>query len=537
MRRGLIFMAALTGLLWGQLVPSRFSLNKAAIDSTASYMVNSTSFAGLASNSILDIRAAGDSLLFLFFGTSRGLSLTPDLGITFRSYVADQVHLPEGGISALATEDTLIVVAGIKDTVIAGSGIGMGTGLAYSTDLGGNWTYKSQPKDESSDTTFLWADHPVRKLAVTTAINNITYDVAVSQGTIWTASWAGGLRRYHLPSGPWTPVPLPRDNDTTLSCDEIPEDYVLNPRDPSDGGNHNHKAFSVAAYDSVVWVGTAAGINKGIVNPTTGCISWTHYKAQWGNRSISGNWVVALHRQVTEAGTVRLWAATVNAVDPREWRGVSFTENDGETWYVTLLGEQAHNITSSGDAVYVATNNGLYKSSDGLNWARFHSAVDKITGEQVWAENAYSALLDSRDSTLWIGTPDGLARTSDAGLSWEIERSFVSTSDSGEVRFYAYPNPFYLAEDNLRDGSGHVRFQYHIDAGETGTMTTAQVSIYDFAMDPVVSLTSKSHAIAGDFSQAWDGRNTAGYQVANGVYYCRLTLGGAEYWTKVMVIK
>ncbi len=228
MRRGLIFMAALTGLLWGQLVPSRFSLNKAAIDSTASYMVNSTSFAGLASNSILDIRAAGDSLLF--FGTSRGLSLTPDLGITFRSYVADQVHLPEGGISALATEDTLIVAAGIKDTVIAGSGIGMGTGLAYSTDLGGNWTYKSQPKDESSDTTFLWAGHPVRKLAVTTAINNITYDVAVSQGTIWTASWAGGLRRYHLPSGPWTPVPLPRDNDTTLSCDEIPEDYVLNPR-------------------------------------------------------------------------------------------------------------------------------------------------------------------------------------------------------------------------------------------------------------------------------------------------------------------
>ena len=541
MRRGWILIAALTGLLWGQLVPARFSLHKALVDSTASYMVDTTSYAGLASNSVLDIRAAGDSLdSLLFFGTSRGLSLTPDLGRTFRSYVADKVNLPEGGISALAVEGDTIAVAGMKDTVVAGSGEVMGTGIAFSTDGGDIWTYKGQPTDESSDTTFQWGGNPVRKLAITTAINNVTYDVAVSQGTIWAASWAGGLRRYDLPSSRWAPVPLPRDNDTTFSCDSVSANYVLNPRDPGDGGNHNHKAFSVIAYDSLVWVGTAAGINKGIVNAATGCITWTHYKAQWGGRAISGNWVLALHRQVTAAGKERVWAATVNAEDPSEKPGVSFTEDDGETWYITLLGERAHNITSAGDAVYVATDNGLFKSFDGLNWARFRSAVDSLTGEQIWAEKAYGALFDSRDSTLWIGTPDGLARTSDAGVTWEIERSFVSTSDSGEVRFYAYPNPFYLAENNVWDGSGHVRFQYHLDAGEVGASTTARIAIYDFALDPVVSLTPKDHTIAGedfDFSQAWDGRNTAGHLVANGVYYCRLTLGGSEYWTKVMVIK
>ncbi|MQY63180.1 MAG: hypothetical protein GH143_02560, partial [Calditrichaeota bacterium] len=309
MRRGLILMAALTALCWGQLVPTRFSLHKVTVDSTVSYMVDSTSFPGLASNSVLDIRATGDSLLL--FGTSRGLSLTPDLGTTFRSYVADKVNLPEGGISALAVEGDTITVAGMKDTVVAGSGKVLGTGIAFSTDGGDIWTYKDQPTDESSDTTFLWVGNTVRKLAVTTAINNVTYDVAVSQGTIWTTSWAGGLRRYDLSGGQWTPVPLPRDNDTTLSCDEIPEDYVLNPRDPGDGGNHNHKVFSVVAYDSLVWVGTAAGINKGIVDAATGCITWTHYKAQWGGRSISGNWVVALHRQVTADGTERIWAATV----------------------------------------------------------------------------------------------------------------------------------------------------------------------------------------------------------------------------------
>ncbi len=537
MKRGLILMMALTGLLWGQLVPTRFSLHEAAIDSTASYMVDSTSHAGLTSNSILDIRAAGDSLLF--FGTSRGLSLTPDLGTTFRSYVADQVNLPEGGISALAAQDSLIVAAGIRDTVVAGGGEVMGAGLAYSTDMGDNWTYLIQPEDESSDTTFQWAGHTVRKLAITTTISNITYDVALSRGFIWVASWAGGLRRYDLPSGPWTPVPLPQDDDTTFSCDEIPDGYELNPRNPdakTNPGNHNHKAFAVVAYDSVVWVGTAAGINKGIVNAATGCITWTHYKAQWGGRPISGNWVMALHRQVTADGTERIWASTIEAEDPDERRGVSFTEDDGETWHVTLLGEWAHNITSSGDAVYVATDNGLYKSFDGLTWARFHSAVDKLTGEQVWAEKAYGALFDSRDSTLWVGTPDGLARTQDDGRLWEIERSFVSTTTPDEARFYAYPNPFYLAEDNIRDGSGHVRFQYYIDAGELGATVTARISIYDFAMDPVTSL-SREHTIAGDFSQVWDGHNDAGHLVANGVYYCRLTLGQREHWTKVMVIK
>ncbi|MQY63365.1 MAG: hypothetical protein GH143_03545 [Calditrichaeota bacterium] len=56
MRRGWILIAALTSLLWGQLVPSRFSLHKTVVDSTASYMVDSTSYIGLASNSVLDIR-------------------------------------------------------------------------------------------------------------------------------------------------------------------------------------------------------------------------------------------------------------------------------------------------------------------------------------------------------------------------------------------------------------------------------------------------------------------------------------------------
>ncbi|UCD36722.1 MAG: hypothetical protein JSW54_07710 [Fidelibacterota bacterium] len=536
MSRVLILLVIIVSHVSGQLIPERFSLHKTLGDTSLSYYNDSTSSAGLASNSIIDIRMAGDSILF--FGTSRGLSLTPDLGNTFRSYIADVVDLPEGGISALDLNGSLVAVASLVDTMIGQVGEVKGGGMSFSTDTGNTWIWEPQSTEDLGDsafTTFQWADgHTIRQLAVTTTIRNVTYDVAATPGVIWTTSWAGGLRRYEISSGQWTPVPLPRDDDTTFTCEDIPADYELNSRDPIDGGNHNHKAFSVVAYDSVIWVGTAAGVNRGIIDTTTGCISWTHFKAQWGVRTISGNWVVALHRQTLSSGRDRIWAATVHAEDASEVMGVSFTEDDGVTWYVSLRGERAHNITSSGEAVYVATDNGLYKSFDGLNWARFKTATDNITGEEVWAEQAYGAAFDTRDSTLWIGTPDGLARTQDHGVTWDIERSYVSTASSGEDRFYVYPNPFYLAEDNYRDGRGHVRFQYHLTGSEVPI--TAKISIYDFAMDPVIVL-SRPHSSSGDFSQVWDGRNEAGYQVANGVYYCRLRLGLLERWTKVMVIK
>ena len=39
-----------------------------------------------------------------------------------------------------------------------------------------------------------------------------------------------------------------------------------------------------------------------------------------------------------------IWAATVNANDPDEIKGVSYSSDGGNTWNTTLLGEWAHNI-------------------------------------------------------------------------------------------------------------------------------------------------------------------------------------------------
>ena len=534
MRLACILML-LVGVAGAQL-PGSFRLSKAVVDSNASYMLDTSSTAGIASNSVVDIRAAGDSLVF--FGTSRGLSLTPDLGSTFRSYIDTMVNLPIGSISAMTVSDSIVIAAALSDSVIAGTAQLIGAGLAYSRDMGDTWTYLDvprEPEDSPATISFLWGGNTIDQLAITTIVNNVTWDLAYSLGTLWAASWSSGLRRFPITASgtKWQVVPMPRDNDDFLSCDSIPEGYMINPRNPNDAidpGNHNHKGFSVIAYDTLVWVGTAGGINKGIVDSTNGCIDWTHYTAQ--NSNISGNWVVALHRQVWSGGE-RIWASTVQAEGVGEIQGLSYTDNAGESWRTALLGIRVHNISSFGATVYAATADGLYKSPDGVNWVRFLSAVDSKTGERVYADIATGALYDSRDSTLWVGTPDGLARTSDEGATWAVERAFVSTQGSDD-RFYAYPNPFSPATDNILDGSGYVRFQYHIEAGEAGKR--AAIEIFDFAMDPVTELAYRTHGAVGDYSQAWDGRNSAGFSVANGVYYCRLKIGTTGYWTKVVVI-
>jgi hypothetical protein len=181
--RYVLFIISVTGLLWGQLLPLEYRLNKAGRAEFPSYLEDSTSTEGMASNSIIDIRSVGDSLLF--FGTSRGLSMSPDRGTTFRSYVYDEVDLPEGAISALNTNGDIVAVAGIVDTVVHGKGMLMGAGLAYSLDRGNTWTYKAQSIDDPDGPELIsssFGGHVFQRLAVTTEVSNTTWDVSVSPG-------------------------------------------------------------------------------------------------------------------------------------------------------------------------------------------------------------------------------------------------------------------------------------------------------------------------------------------------------------------
>jgi len=497
-------------------------LSPSLSDSTVEY-------SGLASNGITAIVSQGQNILW--FATGRGLSKTEDFGETFKSYLPATGGLPKGGTSAIDVKDSVIWIAAVFDSSLLQGELQTGGGLAYSKDYGKSWHFVSQPIDENTDTVSDWYGNRVRFLPVTTPIMNTTWDISISDRWVYITSWAGGLRRTADWGKTWERVPLPSDDEEFLECG--PVDYVIDPRDPP-LGNHNHKGFSVLTYGDTIWVGTAGGINLGIVNEE-GCISWRRITAQ--NGGISGNWVVDIERQVYNGKTI-IWAATLPAEGPNEYRALSKTEDGGLTWTTTLEGPWCYNIVASDSIVYACTDEGLYKSIDGENWAKFGYIVDTEKNEAIFSEKVYAALVDKRENppALWVGTGDGLAKTNDDGTTWNIMRAFQPAKKNGKMRIYAYPNPFAPNFHNRIGGEGHVRIQYFLEKP-----SNVQLEVFNFAMELVYKGDNHFIATAGDHSESWNGKNNNGNPVANGVYFCRLNIKtgvqNSYYWTKVIVIK
>lgn len=532
--------------------PINFNLNLDENDSTTS--------TGLKSNIIAEIKLMGDSLTW--FGTGQGLAMYD--GNQLYSFLSTEDSLedlestnilPQGGIPAIAVKGDTLVVSFSGDN----GSIQVGGGLVISYDAqdtsGISWEYFSQPVDAATDTIKPFGEGYYRCLPVTVPEANVTYDSDIDQNFLWIASWAGGLRRYDLDEGNWENIPLPMDSQDSLSlCEGFEEidpfgrpllsGYYLNPRDPADGGNHNHKAFSVKAYGDTVWVGTANGINKGLLidewvqldngnQQLLNCIEWEHYS--FPNDGLSGNFVVGIERQQWR-GKTTIWAATMNADIPGETRGVSYTRDNGLTWNTTLLGERVYNIFAEDSLVLVSSQSGLWKSYDGENWAKFSPAIDTafMVQSQILTDIVYTSVLDDRknEASLWIGTANGAANSSDLqGSSWDI---FQTQYDSTE--FYVYPNPFSPRNHNQLDGEGYVRFN-------TGKIANTQIEldIFNFAMEKVFEKKINLNSYNGALK--WNGRDLKGNLVHNGVYFVRLkyspnaNTSPIDFWDKLIVVK
>ena len=77
---------------------------------------------------------------------------------------------------------------------------------------------------------------------------------------------------------------------------------------------------------------------------------------------------------------------------------------------------------------------------------------------------------------------------------------------------------------------GYVRFLY-----SNPNYFSGLIDIFDFAMDRVIQLRNP-HTIDDESEVIWNGQNEYGNQVVNGVYFCRLSLNGQTYWTKLAVV-
>ena len=544
MKRFIFYIVLLfnTDLIYAQkLFPSDYSYRSVIADSTDSLLLSTNT---MLSNVVTEVILQADNLVWL--GTGLGISIISDslsvktlqdtLDLTNGSYTT---RIPRGGISAMTTGDQGGPYEKFMFAAAAGSenDIPIGKGIVFTTDATDstiNWVYYDQPIDDALSDTIPFGDIGfVAVLPVTVPQANVTYDMDLSEEFAWTASWAGGLRRFKFIDQVWERVPLPMDNQYELTtCKDtsyiriggryILKDYYLNPRDPQDDGNHNHKAFSVLSYSDTIWVGTANGINRGILG-SGNCIDWEHYSYPMDN--LSGNFVVGLEIQRLNGKRI-IWAATVNADDPTEKRGISYTIDDGLSWNTALLGERIYNIAAFDSLVFAASANGLWKTEDGINWALYRPAHQAIPFpntaiydlDEVLADEVYSVAFDNRsyygDGSIWIGTGDGAAHSYDLdGLNWKIFRAEYDINED-----YAYPNPFSPYTHNVLNDNGYVRFQ----TNEWSGTFVIDIDIYNFAMEKVYA-TSFDKRISSSGTLKWDGRDQQGVYVHNGVYFVKLT--------------
>lgn len=522
MRIGISFKGCVAALLLlaaptvhAQHVPHSFSFEKALAGSDDRPL----------SNSAVDLLVRGDTL---WMGGGKGIDYTPDLGATWH-HLGDEAPFDLEDIAALEAHGGVMwaSLAGSEETD-QGS-IPKGLGLAVSTDFGRSWTRVPQPMESADISTYkiTYGVNSIDALAVTTDVNNITYDIAVTSRAVFIASFAGGLRKSTDMGQTFVPVVLPPDQIDAISPDDT-LNFDLSPVNRPDLGlveSLNHRVFSVHAMnDDTLWVGTAGGVNLS----TDGGISWRKFSFNNQGEPISGNFVVAVGHNVI-GGVTHVWAATVNAVNPVEYRAVSVTTDMGATWRTTLRGEFAHNFGFKGEVVYVPTNSGIYRSDDaGHSWIGTARFVDQSSRRVASTERCYAAAVIG--DNVFVANGDGLMRTRDGseqffGQHWTIFGAAQALASSAEA--YAYPNPF-APDDEV------LRIHYRTDG--TGGIS---IRIYDFAMLPVRTLLQNvSRAIDTEHDEVWDGRNDDGAMVANGVYYIEVTIGDQDpLWTKVIALQ
>ena len=478
-----------------------------------------------ASNSVNDILIVNDSI---WVGTEKGLALTNSNGTSWRHF-EQSAGFKGHSISAISVRGSLVWIAEASSFMDNGAIVPAGEGLHISSNGGSSWTYVPQPvepKNATIDTLFYGANK-IRALAVPVAAGNITYDIAITGAAVWTANYYGMLRKSTDNGITWTRVILPPDFLNSIS----PSDSLKFDLSPSTGAlglseNLNHRVFSVySSSDSVIWVGTAGGINKS----TDGGVSWSKFSHQNQLKPISGNFVVALNEQGWKNRRI-LWAATVNAVDPDEQRGVSFSDDGGQSWNTTLIGEFAHNIAFKDSIVYVAADGGLYRSSDfGVSWIRNGSIVDQTNFQRVISSQVSSVA--TKGDTVWVGGNDGIAYTIDSptnpfGTTWRVFRTYQPVGSTSST--YSYPSPF-SPDDEV------VRIHY----GTQGKNSPVTIRIFNYGMQPVRTLIQNApRSAAFEQDEIWNGRDDSNNRVSNGVYFYRVDVDGLQpVWGKIYVIQ
>jgi len=457
----------------------------------------------------------------LWTGTSKGLARTADHGISWESFRT----IPEfarPGIFAIALSDDLIWTATGYSQEIDDQNVQTGTGFTYSVDDGATWVARPQPLDAADDSLQSYGINTVRFLPVIVDEQNVTFDVALSDSFVWVTSWSSGLRRSRDLGVTWERIVLPNDFLNSIAPEDTLDGYEIDPR-----RHNNFLLFSVFVQnDSTIWAGSAGGINKS----TDGGTSWTKFTTINQSASILGNWVIAIEGQQF-GSTYRLWTTNWPAdLQVGEQFGVSYSDDGGRIWTNLLHGIRAYDFAFRDSITYIATDEGIFRTDDGgRSWLRSGTIIDQASGQMITESTFFS--VNVLGDTVYAGGSDGLVRTIDNGVgsfgrSWDILRTYQPVGASASS--YAYPNPFSPDEEVVR---------IHYSTG--GTPSQVTIEVFDFGMNRVRTLINNAQRSGGnEHDDIWDGKDSAGRQVANGVYFYRIDIEGRDpSWGKIMVLQ
>lgn len=481
-------------------------------------------------NSISDMIIIGDTV---WLGTDNGVSVSTDGGTNWTNFGGTPAFGSES-VSAIGYNNGIFWAATAHTTTDNGQELPTGSGLKYTSDEGKTWNSIPQPVDKQSDSIVTYGINNLRALPVTVDVQNIVYDIAFTPGTIWIATFAGGLRKSTDMGKTWQRVVLPPDNlDSIKPTDTL--NFCLQPVSGNfcSGDNLNYRVFSVISVnDSTLYVGTADGINKS----TDGGISWVKFTHTNENNPISGNFVTALgYNQIDST----LWGATWQADGSTEFYGVSYSSDGGLNWKTSLSGEKAHNFAfGDGGQVISCTDDGAFRTKDnGINWVLPNSIIDASTNISLTSPAVYSAAFQG--NSVWVGTSDGLARIDENSSTnmwsgtWKV--FYASQPVASVSQSYAFPNPFDPRTDVLK-----------IKYSAGGQSVPVTIRIFNFSMNLVRTVIENaqrgnpSHLVdnTNGVIDYWDGKDANGNIVPNGVYFYRVDAGSnAPVYGKILVVQ
>jgi hypothetical protein len=486
----------------------------------------------IARSSISNLHAEGDTLW-----VGPALDLTTNRGETWHRADLDSLE-GRHRVYSLDVEGS-VVWAGLgyaQETDGTEETTPTAGGFVYSIDGGQTWNHRPPPLDDRSDSTETYGASVLPALPVVVPQQSPPYDIDYDRrtGTVWTAGWASGLRVSNDSGETWDRVVLPPDTLDALHPDSS-YSFPVGPQRTAGEQANNYLGFSVLVDEvGTVWAGTAAGLNRsthGVFSPVDS-MAWQRFSFGGSPGNLVSNWIISIEEQPVRGIRNPVWMATWPTNISGEQYGVTVTRDGGETFETVLTGDKVNDLAFRGDTVLAASERGLMLSANaGDTWRiirnfRLHPESDAVVRPDVSALSVATT-----PAAIWVGTNDGLLRSTDGGQRWKVFRPSVPTSPQPptdrqpRVDTYAYPNPYSPGKD------GYVRIRYDLE-----TAGNVRVRIFDFGMNPVATVADERQA-AGAREKVWDGTTGRGDLVANGTYLYAVETPEDTYWGKILVLR